>query len=104
MCQGKDTKDQICVPKSLVCDGKWHCEDGKDEKQDNPKCKTNLVCNYGEFMCNDHKMCIADGKLCDGNPDCEDETDEDAHHCGRKITITVAVLKQIIITIIIIII
>ena len=87
LCQGKGIDYKICVPKSFICDGEVHCQDGLDEAQDDPKCEKPIICNNDEFGCNDRKQCIPYQKLCDLADDCTDKSDEDVGHCGRKITI-----------------
>ncbi|XP_023343087.1 serine protease nudel [Eurytemora carolleeae] len=75
-----------CLKKSQLCDGKWDCIDGKDEKYcsigaDWPKCepmpdrKEACLCPQGLGKCNNN-LCIPGNKFCDGVDDCGDGSDE----------------------------
>ena len=74
-----------CVPRSSVCDGRAHCNDGSDELG----CPTvaavapqtnSLKCRLGSTPCGDGKQCVPHTHVCDGEPDCGDGSDEE--NCG----------------------
>ena len=60
-----------CVPWFYVCDGKWDCPSGLDEKFCNNKreCKN-------MFKCKNSIICIHPHCVCDGNFDCPSNEDE----------------------------
>lgn len=67
----------MCILKSLRCNGHKDCSFGEDEKDCKPprKCPSDLFeCNNGE--------CLTQEKVCDYNYDCKDKSDE--HNCEDK--------------------
>ncbi|RZB41729.1 basement membrane-specific heparan sulfate proteoglycan core protein, partial [Asbolus verrucosus] len=60
-----------CIPKNLVCDGRYDCPDGSDENRCNPN-----GCEPNEYRCA-NKKCILKTWRCDSDDDCGDGSDEE---------------------------
>ena len=78
-CDAPVVSKDICVPEQLKCDGKYHCQNGEDEKG----CSNYPTCQSDEWTCESGE-CIPIGNKCDGNEDCSDGSDE-IMECGNKI-------------------
>ncbi len=64
-----------CVPWNYVCDGKWDCSHGEDEKYA-PVCGNDAICR-NLFRChNTTNTCLHLANLCDNNVDCAFGDDE----------------------------
>ena len=63
--------EYYCIPWSYVCDGKWDCPRGSDEKF----CSHNRNCT-NMYKCRNSIICIHLGNICDQVPDCPLEDDE----------------------------
>ena len=81
-----------CVSRSLVCDGRSHCQDGSDEldcpsisaapsRSAAPPQSDVLKCRVGSRPCRDGRQCVLYSHECDGETDCEDGSDE--QDCGE---------------------
>ena len=72
----------FCVPFWLVCDGKWDCASGEDERECQP-----LVCP-GMFKCREEGICLPLHEVCDGVRHClisgDDEALCDVYPCPSK--------------------
>ncbi len=87
----KCNKDNRCIPRSKVCDGKKLCSDGADEDKDLcldwkcsdglVKCRDNRKCISGKWRCKNGTKCINDEHVCDGHIQCPDGSDEDVAFC-----------------------
>lgn len=76
-----------CIERSLVCDGRSHCQDGSDEVGcptiAAPTSQTlPLKCRMGSRLCKDGKECVLQSHVCDGEVDCKDGSDE--QDCGGE--------------------
>ncbi len=63
-----------CIPWAYLCDGKWDCPSGIDEKQ---KCGSNREC-YNLFRCRGANVCLHLLNVCDNVTDCPLKDDEQA--------------------------
>ena len=61
--------DSYCIPWSYVCDGKWDCPEGDDEKN-NPVCTNDKTCICLYRCRNTEQRCLHLENLCDGTEDC----------------------------------
>ena len=68
--------DSYCLPISKVCNGRWDCIDGDDER---PLLCANYTCP-GKFRCKSESYCINQEQLCDGVVDCV-VSKEDEKYC-----------------------
>ncbi len=72
-----------CVPYRNVCDGKWDCPEGDDEKI---TCK-NLTCP-GFFHCKSFSTCLHPSEICDGKIDCSSVFKDDEIMCIKHYSCT----------------
>ena len=63
--------DFYCIPWSYVCDGKWDCPRGIDERN----CNSERLCEI-MFHCKNSIKCIHLGTICDNVKDCPSGDDE----------------------------
>ncbi|XP_016097815.1 low-density lipoprotein receptor-related protein 1B-like [Sinocyclocheilus grahami] len=61
----------LCIPHTMLCDGKRDCPDGYDETFCFDRCP-----NAGDFLCKDRKKCVERDLVCDGRSHCIDGSDE----------------------------
>ncbi len=67
-------KDHYCVPWQYVCDEKWDCPGGFDEKQHH-RCEPRRSCSH-LFKCRNSSMCIPFADVCNRRTDCCSGDDE----------------------------
>ncbi len=66
-------RDAYCIPWSLVCDRKWDCPLGEDEKH---SCSGDKICTF-MYKCHaTQHICLHLGNICDGTSDCPKSDDE----------------------------
>ncbi len=70
--------NSYCVPYRNICDGKWDCTDGNDEKM---TCR-DLQCP-GFFHCKGLSTCLHPSEICDGKIDCQSHHMDDEIMCIR---------------------
>ena len=63
-----------CIPWGYICDGKWDCPLGVDERNDH-KCGISRTC-MNMFKCRNSQICIHTGDICNAINDCPDRDDE----------------------------
>ena len=75
-------QDSYCIPWIYVCDGKWDCAEGFDEKS-SLVCGNQIICDHMYKCKNMSHMCLHLGNVCDGKNDCPFSDDELL--CGLKL-------------------
>ncbi len=68
-----------CIREKYVCDGKFHCTDGSDERSD-----ICIIwhCPVGTWKCSNDR-CIGDTLVCDREENCGDGSDEEDKLCSE---------------------
>lgn len=69
--------DEKCIPKRFVCNGKFDCKGGEDEKD----CG-NPVCEETYFRCGNSTQCVPSWRLCDNVKNCGNGADEAVDLCS----------------------
>ena len=70
-------KTNVCIHKSMVCDGYADCDYEEDENAlPDLSCPFENSCSESQFRCQTTKKCISLRHKCDGNLDCRDGSDE----------------------------
>ncbi len=64
--------DSYCIPWAYVCNGKWDCPHGQDERE---KCSAERLC-MNMFKCKLASICVHVHDLCDAKDDCPLHDDE----------------------------
>ena len=68
--------DSYCIPYRNVCNGKWDCPNGEDEKNICSK----IECP-GYFHCQGLNTCLHPSEICDGKVDCKNSYGDDEIFC-----------------------
>lgn len=69
----------VCLNRSDICNGRYQCWSGEDERPEF------CPCDMNEFRCHEpfwsESRCISLSYACDGNASCSDGSDEDEEMC-----------------------